>query len=128
MPAHGSGYKDPYFQPANMFKRKPREHYASQTNMKLPEHLKPMLEKILSKPQPKFKKENYCVCMTRYKVSPDLRNFILSILPDRRTVDGCEVVYMVQRPKGYHHNITLSDKTKDKILPLIYEAIENGTF
>lgn len=128
MPRWHSGYKDPYFQPKNMFKRKPREEYASQTDMKLPEHLKPALERILNKPQPKFKKENYCVRMTRSAVSKDLRNFILSILPDRRTIDGTEVVYMVKRPRGYQGTFTLSDKTKSVILPMIFEAIEKGIF
>lgn len=129
MPRWHSGYKDPYYYPKNMFKKKPREYYAAKTTYKLPEHLKPILEEYLKKPQPKFRKEDYCVCCNRLrnKEQDNLVNFILSIIPDRRTVDGRTQIFLVKRPKGFTKTIPLNLKTQDKVLPIIFEAIENGT-
>lgn len=124
-----SPYKDPYYMPKNTFKRRPREYYAARTTYKLPEHLKPILEEYLKKPQPKFNKDDYCVCCVRgyKKEQDDLVNFILSILPDRRTLDGRASVYLVKRPKGFKKTFPLNLRTKDKVLPIVFEAIENGT-
>ena len=130
MPRYHSKYKDPYFLPPNTFKPKPREYYASRTTYKLPEHLKPILEEYLKKPQPRFNKDDYCVCCYR-DGSPqqmDLANFIYSIIPDRRKVQGLPCVYMVKRPKGFTKTFSLNTHTKDKILPLIFEAIEKSLF
>lgn len=122
-------YKNPYFYPKNMFKPRSREYYASQTTYKLPEHLKPILEEYLKKPQPKFNKKYYCVCCNREKRSKeqlDLANFIFSIAPDRRREDNRHTIYLVQRPKGFTKTFVLNPHTKDKILPLVFEAIEKG--
>ena len=127
MPRWHSVYKDPYFYPKNMFKKN-RAKYAAMTTYKLPEHLKPILEEYLKKPQPKFKKEYYCLCMQHRKVSKDLKNFILSIVPDRRTRDGEDEVYMIRRQPGMRGRFTLTEKNKDKILPAIFQAIEKGIF
>lgn len=128
MPRWHSSYKDPYYYPKNMFKKKPREYYAAKTTYKLPEHLKPILEEYLKKPQPKFNKDNYCVCcyMYRSEAQKDLANFIFSIAPDRRTQDGYTCVWLVKRPKGFTKTLPLNTRTKDKLLPLIFEAIEKG--
>lgn len=127
MPRWHSGYKDPYFQPKNMFK-KDRSKYASQTTYKLPDHLKPILEEYLKIPQPKFNKNDYCVCMKHRSVSKDLKNFILSIVPDRRTMDGQDEVYMIRRQKGMKGKFFLTEKNKHKILPAIFQSIEKGFF
>lgn len=127
MPRWHSGYKDPYFLPKNTFK-KDRAKYAAQTTYKLPEHLKPILEEYLKKPQPKFNKDDYCVCMFHSMVSKDLKNFILSIIPDRRTRDGQGEVYMIRRQPGMKGKFHLTEKTKDKLLPAIFQAIEKGIF
>lgn len=122
--------KNPYYLPKNTFKRRPREYYAAKTTYKLPEHLRPILEEYLKKPQPRFNKNDYCVCCYRgyrSKEQLDLANFIMSILPDRRTEDGKYAVYLVKRPKGFTKTFPLNSFTKDKLLPLIFEAIEKGT-
>lgn len=125
-------YKDPYFLPPNTFKRKPREYYAARTTYKLPEHLKPILEEYLKKPQPRLNKYDYCICCYRgggyrSKEQENLSNFIMSILPDRRADDWKHAVYLVKRPKGFTKTFALNRKTKDRLLPLIFEAIEKGT-
>lgn len=127
MPRGHSSYKDPYYYPKNMFKKN-RAKYAAMTTYKLPEHLKPILEEYLKKPQPKFDKKYYCMCMHHCDVSRDLKNFILSIVPDRRTVDGRDSVYMIRRQKGMKGFFLLKEKNKDKLLPAIFEAIEKGIF
>lgn len=112
-----------------MFQNKPREYYAAHTTYRLPEHLKPILEEYLKKPQPKFRKEDYCVCCHREKRNKehlDLANFIFSIAPDRRKVESRYAVYLVKRPKGFTKTLSLNPHTKDKVLPLIFEAIERG--
>lgn len=121
-------YKNPYFYPKNMFKPKDRKYYAERTTYKLPEHLKPILEEYLKKPQPKFNKANYCVCCYREgsKAQMDLANFIFSIAPERRKVQGNPAVYLVKRPKGFTKTFALNNYTKDKVLPIIFEAIEKG--
>jgi hypothetical protein len=128
MPRWHSSYKDPYYYPKNMFQKKPREYYAARTTYKLPEHLKPILEEYLKKPQPKFNKDNYCVCCYKYR-SPEqtnLSNFIISIAPYRRMEEGRTCIWLVKRPKGFTKTLPLNPSTKDKVLPLIFEAIEKG--
>ena len=68
------------------------------------------------------------MCMHHCDVSRDLKNFILSIVPDRRTVDGRDSVYMIRRQKGMKGFFLLKEKNKDKLLPAIFEAIEKGIF
>lgn len=128
MPANGASYKDPYFYPKNMFQRKPREYYAARTTYKLPEHLKPILEEYLKKPQPKFNKDNYCVCcyFRRSAAQDNLANFVMSIAPYRRMKEGYKCVWVVKRPKGFTKTLPLNPSTKDKVLPIIFEAIEKG--
>lgn len=128
MPRYHSSYKDPYYYPKNMFQKKPREYYAARTTYKLPEHLKPILEEYLKKPQPKFNENDYCVCcyLDRSPAQDDLAYFALSIAPYRRMKEGYKRVWLVKRPKGFTKTLPLNPSTKDKVLPIIYEAIEKG--
>ena len=123
-------YKDPYYLPKNTFKPKLREYYATHTSYKLPEHLKPILKEYLKKPQPRLNPEDYLiVCYrntTASKESIDLANFIWSITPPRRTQEGLNRVCLVKRPKGISGTYALNLSTKDKLLPVIFEAIEKG--
>ena len=122
-------YKDPYFMPKNTFKPKPREYFAARTTYKLPEHLKEKVKKIQATPQPRFDERRYIICCYNFgsKEQRDLANFILSISPPRRIKYGTNSTWLVQRPEGFTDTYHLNPHTKDRLLPLIFEAIENGT-
>lgn len=130
MPRWHSKYKDPYYVPKNTFKAKPREYYASKTTYKLPERLKPLLDEYLKKPQPRFNPDDYVIVCSKFltdsKEHQDLSNFIWSIAPERRKQKGRPYVYLVKRPKGVKHTYAINPSTKDKLLPIIFEAIEKG--
>ena len=124
-------FKDPYHLPKNLFKPKPREYYASRTTYKLPPHLQKKLDEYLKKPQPRFNRDDYlivcCNISNHTKENQDLANFIWSIAPDRRKQSGTHYVYLVKRPKGIKETYAINPSTKDQLLPIIYQAIENGT-
>ena len=130
MPRWHSRYKDPYYMPKNVFKRRPREYYAARTTIKLPEHLKPILEEYLKKPQPRFNKDDYLIMSSKHpkdsKEHQDLANFARSIAPDRRTRDGFQYIYLVKKDPQYPNQLALNPSTKDKLLPIIFKAIELG--
>ena len=122
-------YKDPFFMPKNTFKPKPREYYANKTTIKLTPEQQDKVKKLQSIPQPRFNKTNYVVYCSN-DGSPEQRNlgnFAFSIAPPRRQQSYSHAVWLVKRPKGFKKSFPLNPKTKDKILPLIFEAIENGS-
>ena len=123
-------YKDPYFMPKNTFKPKPREYYAAKTTIKLTPEQQEKVKKLQAIPQPRFDRNNYVLLCSKTgsKEQQNLGNFAFSIAPPRRRDSKDQTsVWLVKRPKGFKKSFPLNPSTKDKFLPLIFEAIENGS-
>lgn len=123
--------KDPYYQPKNKFQAKPREYYESLSPIKLTDEQKEKLKKIWEQPQERVNPEDYAICVacTKSQEKEGLCFFIKSIAPSRRFAD-CHYIFLVKKKPNnlnFKGNYRLNLKTKDFLLPVIFQAIDNGT-
>lgn len=124
--------KDPYYLPKNTFQAKPREYYEERTTIKLTDEQKEKLKKIWEQPQKRVNPEEYAICVacvTPKRKKADLENFAKSIAPKRRFADEHYIFLVKKEPNNlnFRGNYRLNLKTKDILLPIIFQAIENGT-
>lgn len=122
-------YKDPYFMPKNLFQPKSREYYESLTDIKLTDEQRRKLEEIWKKPQPLVVPDEYLITMKVGKKPDNLIAFIKSIIPRRRMANDHYLYLVKKKPNNItmKGNYLLNNDTKDSILPIIFQSIDNGT-
>lgn len=122
-------YKDSYYTPKNLFQPKPREYYESLTDIKITDEQREKLKKIWDMPQPRVVPEEFVITMKCAKKPDSLMAFIKSIIPRRRMTNDHYVYLVKKKPNGFDFkgNYLLSSRTKDVLLPIVFQAIDNGT-
>ena len=122
-------YKDSYYTPKNLFQPKPREYYESLTDIKLTKYQKQKLKKIWSMPQPLVVPEDYAITIKCGKKPDSLIAFVKSIVPRRRMTNDHYIYLVKKKPNNFNFkgNYLLSNRTKEHLLPVVFQAIDNET-
>lgn len=122
-------YKDPYFIPKNTFQPKPREYYESLTDIKITDKQREKLKKIWEQPQSLVQPEDYAVTILCGRKADSLIAFVKSIVPRRRMTNDHYIYLVKKKPNNFNFkgSYLLNKNTKDYILPIIFDAIENET-
>ena len=122
-------FKDEYYTPKNLFQPKPREYYESLTDIKITEAQREKLREVWEQPQPRVVPEEYAITMKCGRKPDSLMAFIKSIIPRRRMTNDHYVYLVKKKPNNFSFkgNYLLSNRTKQHLLPIIFQAIDNGT-
>lgn len=121
-------YKDEYYTPKNIFRKKPREYYKEKTTIELPEHLKEKLERIQNQPKKRLVPEEYVFECDAHTID-NFSSFIKYIIPDRRMGNDHYIYLVKKKPNNlsFEGNIRIGLKNYKNVLDIIFESIENET-
>jgi hypothetical protein len=122
-------YKDVFYTPKNLFQPKPREYYESLTDIKLSEERKEKLERIWKQPTQLVVPDDYLIAVKCGKKPDSLIAFVKYITPRRRMTNDHYIYLVKKKPNKINikGNYLLSQRTRDAILPIILQAIDNET-
>lgn len=122
-------YKDESFIPKNLFKAKPKEVYEKAMDIEISPERKEKLKIIWSQPQKLVKPEEYAFkvhCGYNIRQYPFIA-FIKYVTPPRRMTNDHYIYLVKKKPNNlkFQGNIVVGQKSKERVVPIILQAIDN---